>query len=85
MTKDIDNIKRVVTDIRYLIATDCCDETIQARIENYITEKQGQTLPIDSVLDTEGQLLAFSKFLLDRSYVRCRYYPETLVKLFKGK
>tara|TARA_R110000764_G_scaffold235897_1_gene330665 strand:- start:346 stop:561 length:216 start_codon:yes stop_codon:yes gene_type:complete len=47
MTKDIDNIKRVVADIRYLIATDCCNETIQARIENYITEKQGQTLPID--------------------------------------
>lgn len=40
MPKDIDSIKRVVKDIRFLIATDCCDETIQARIENYITEKQ---------------------------------------------
>jgi hypothetical protein len=47
--------------------------------------KQGKKLPIDSVVDTEGQLFAFSKFLLDRSYVRGKYYPETLVNLFKGK
>ena len=47
--KDVDNIKRVVKDIRYLIATDCCDETIEARIENYIAEGKGQSLPIDNV------------------------------------
>lgn len=34
-----DNIKQLVKDIRYLIATDCNNETIQARIENYIKER----------------------------------------------
>ena len=42
-------------------------------------------LTLTYVVDSEAKLLAFSKFLLDRSYVRGRYYPKTLVKLFKGK
>jgi len=40
---------------------------------------------IPDVVDSEAELLAFSKFLLNRSYVRGKYYHETLVKLFKGK
>ena len=55
--KDVDNIKRVVKDIRYLIATDCCDETIEARIENYIAEGKGQSLPIDHVIVQKGTLV----------------------------
>ena len=35
----MDNIKQVVKDVRFLIATDCCDETIQSRIENFINER----------------------------------------------
>ncbi len=31
-----DNLKQTVEDIRFLIATNCCDETIQKRIENFI-------------------------------------------------
>lgn len=36
----MDNIKQVVKDVRFLIATNCCDETIQARIENFINEHE---------------------------------------------
>ena len=50
-----------------------------------IIENDIKALTIPDVVDTEGELLAFSKFLLNRSYVRGKYYPETLVKLFKGK
>ena len=44
----MDNIKQVVKDIRFLIATNCCDETIQARIENFINERD-QALRIHDV------------------------------------
>ena len=37
-TDEQDNINQVVKDIRYLIGTDCNDETIQARINNYIQD-----------------------------------------------
>ena len=50
---------------------------------NILLQNKALNLPI--VIDTEGELFAFSKFLLDCSYVRGKYYPETLVKLFKGK
>lgn len=55
MTKDVDNIKRVIGDIRFLIATGCCDETIQARIEGYISEAKWQKTPIDSVVNCNQQ------------------------------
>lgn len=35
-----DSIKQVVKDVKYLVATDCSDETIQARIENFIKERK---------------------------------------------
>jgi len=44
----MDNIKQVVKDVRFLIATDCCDETIQSRIKNYINERE-QVLRIHDV------------------------------------
>lgn len=34
----MENIQQVVKDIRYLISTDCCDETIQQRILNFMDE-----------------------------------------------
>ncbi len=37
LTPEQDNINQVVKDVKYLIATGCNDETIQARIENYIS------------------------------------------------
>lgn len=48
----MDNIKQVVKDVRFLIATNCCDETIQSRIENFINEHEQallQPLVIGSV------------------------------------
>lgn len=45
----MDNIKQVVKDIRFLIATNCCDEIIQARIENFINERD-QALRIHDVI-----------------------------------
>lgn len=36
----MDNIKQVVKDVRFLIATGCRNETIQSRIENFINERE---------------------------------------------
>jgi len=58
----MDNIKQVVKDIRFLIATDCCDETIQARIENFINDTQSQALRIHDVSGRSEQLKAFMHF-----------------------
>ena len=44
----MDNIKQVVKDVRFLISTNCCDETIQSRIENFINERE-QALHIHDV------------------------------------
>ena len=41
-TSEEDNIKQVVKDVKYLISTDCCDETIQARIEGYSVSKTSE-------------------------------------------
>ncbi|MDN6310549.1 MAG: hypothetical protein L0J60_07750 [Psychroflexus sp.] len=49
-----DNIKQVVKDVRYLIATDCNNETIQARIENYIKERD-RALSIANVVGRSEQ------------------------------
>ena len=51
----MDNIKQVVKDVRFLIATDCCDETIQSRIENFINERE-QALRIHDVVGQSEQL-----------------------------
>lgn len=48
----MDNIKQVVKDIRFLIATDCCNETIQKRIENFIDERE-QDLRIHDVSESD--------------------------------
>ena len=56
-----------------------------AECRRYLKEQLTKQLNLTDVVDSEAKLLAFSKFLLDRSYVRGRYYPKTLVKLFKGK
>jgi len=50
----MDNIKQVVKDVRFLIATDCCDETIQSRIENFINERE-QALRIHDVVGRSEQ------------------------------
>lgn len=55
-----------------------CDTQIKESLEE---ERKQLSTPCG--VDTESELLAFSKFLLNRSYVRGNYYPETLVKLFK--
>ena len=52
----MDNIKQVVKDVRFLIATDCCDETIQSRIENFINERE-QALRIQDVVGQSEQLV----------------------------
>lgn len=39
LNKMEDNIKQVVKDVRFLIDRKCCDETIQARITNFINER----------------------------------------------
>ena len=52
----MDNIKQVVKDVRFLIATDCCDETIQSRIENFINERE-QALRIHDVVERSNQLV----------------------------
>ena len=57
----MDNIKQVVKDVRFLIATDCCDETIQSRIENFINERE-QALRIHDVVGRSEQLKAFMHF-----------------------
>ena len=59
-------------------------DAVMKAMEEY-AQQQVKNCSIPGVVDTEGQLLTFSKFLLNRSYVRGKYYPETLVKLFKGK
>jgi hypothetical protein len=51
----MDNIKQVVKDVRFLIATDCCDKTIQSRIENFINERE-QALRIHDVVGRSEQL-----------------------------
>jgi hypothetical protein len=56
----MDNIKQVVKDVRFLIATDCCDETIQSRIENFINERE-QALRIHDVVGRSEQLVAIFK------------------------
>lgn len=66
----MDNIKQVVKDIRFLITTNCCDETIQARIENFINEREqalrihdvsGQ-LPNNLILYRQAKKLDYAKF-----------------------
>jgi hypothetical protein len=52
----MDNIKQVVKDVRFLIATDCCDKTIQSRIENFINERE-QALRIHDVVGRSEQLV----------------------------
>lgn len=61
----MDNIKQVVKDIRFLIATNCCDETIQARIENFINERD-QALRIHNVSRQSELLNAFVEFYNNR-------------------
>ena len=88
--KDKDMIKKIEGLKKY---TDCgMPSNEKQRIEkaecaayNQAIEDVVKLFSMHNVVDTEGQLLAFSKFLLNRSYVRGKYYPETLVKLFKGK
>ena len=62
-----------------------CNETFAKDLEAIADKHYKKQCDIPIVIDTEGELFAFSKFLLDCSYVRGKYYPETLVKLFKGK
>ena len=61
-----DNIKQVVKDIRYLIATDCNNETIQERIENYIKERD-EALTIPDVVGRSEQYFCNN----ERMGVRC--------------
>ncbi len=42
LTPEQDNINQVVKDVKYLIATGCNDETVQARIENFMKEVSEQ-------------------------------------------
>ena len=84
MIKEIEGLKKY---------TDCSmPNNEKQRIEkaecaayNQAIEDVVKLFSIHNVVDTERELLSFSKFLLNRSYVRGKYYPETLVKLFKGK
>lgn len=59
----MDNIKQVVKDIRFLIATDCCDKTIQARIENFINDAQITDLLIHDVSDQRELLKVFFHYV----------------------
>ena len=63
----MDNIKQVVKDVRFLIATNCCDETIQSRIENFINERE-QALRIHDVSHQRELLLAYEKSLQPKTW-----------------
>jgi hypothetical protein len=71
----MDNIKQVVKDIRFLIATDCRDETLQSRIENFINERE-QALRIHNVSRRSEQLfcdceIKGSSFQLNTGEICC--------------
>ena len=72
----MDNIKQVVKDVRFLIATDCCDETIQSRIENFINERE-QALRIHDVVGRSEQLVCDCK--------NCKPFPNHASGFRKNK
>ena len=38
----MDSVKLLVSDLKYLIATKCCDETLENRVNNFLTEKESK-------------------------------------------
>lgn len=58
-------------------------DSMSQLLDNY--KDKDENIVLADVVCHQKQLLVFAKFLLDRSYVRGKYYPKTLVKLFKDK
>ena len=73
-----DNIEQVVKDVKYLIATDCNDETIQARIENFIKERD-EALSIANVVEQSEQLVDFLEWLNECGYAKMEKGQEKYV------